>query len=70
MWLEGLQQAYTASALAITIFSGLLTLMVERFLYARRGYKREAAVTAFFGWLYVGGGPLLYLVLSLLKAMG
>lgn len=42
--------------------------MVERFLYARRGDRREAAITAFIGWTYAIGGTLLFVGLRLLEA--
>lgn len=64
---ESLSRTYTGYAFLLTFVSGLLTIMVERYLYRRRGYRREAAVTAFFGWTYVIGGSLLYLLLFMLR---
>jgi hypothetical protein len=65
--MEGIERIYSAAAFGLTVFSGLLTIMVERFIYVRRGYRREAAITAFIGWTYVIGGTLLYLGLRLWK---
>lgn len=67
VWLEILARTYSGTAFGLTLFSGLLTIMAERFLYARRGYKREAAIAAFIGWSYVVGGMLLFLVLWILQ---
>jgi hypothetical protein len=64
---EEISRIYSGAAYGLTVISGLLTIMVERFLYVRRGYRREAAITAFIGWLYVIGGTLLFLVLWLWK---
>lgn len=71
MGLKGLVQAvsrtYTAIAFVLTVYCGLMTIMVERYLYRRRGYKREATITAWIGWTYVGGGVLLYVTLLVLN---
>lgn len=64
---RGVERTFTGAAYGLTVACGLLTIMVERFLYRRRGYRREAAITAFVGWLYVLGGTLVYLTLWLLR---
>jgi hypothetical protein len=66
---ESLQRAYTGEAFALTILSGFLTIMGERFLYRRRGYMREATITAVIGWSYVIGGALLYVTVMILDRM-
>lgn len=71
MWLqglsEGLERTFSGTAFAVTVVSGLLSIMVERFLFMRRGYKREAAINAYIGWTYIIGGTLLYLGVRMLK---
>lgn len=71
MWLqgvvEGAGQIFTGAAYGLMVLCGLLSIMVERFMYVRRGYKREAAINAFIGWFYVLGGTLLYGGLWLIK---
>ncbi|HLN64403.1 MAG TPA: CLC_0170 family protein [Symbiobacteriaceae bacterium] len=52
----------------LTFLCGLLTIMVERYLYRRRNYAREARITAIVGWSYVVGGSLLYLLVATLQA--
>lgn len=64
---EGMTETFTGFAYALTFFAGLLTIAVERFLYRRGGYLKEATITAVIGWTYVVGGTLLYLVLQLLR---
>ncbi len=71
----GLRQAVRAIAdtfdgiaYFLTFLCGLLTIMVERYLYRRRNYAREARITAVVGWSYVAGGSLLYLLLTALLA--
>jgi hypothetical protein len=64
---EGFERTYTGMAFGLTLFCGLLTIMVERFLYKRRGYEREATISAFIGWTYVLGGTLVYLTLWILR---
>lgn len=64
---ENVQRTYTAMAYVLVLFCGILTVMGERFLYARRGYRREAAITAAIGWTYIIGGTLLFLVLLILS---
>jgi hypothetical protein len=64
---EWLEHTYTGMAYGLTLFSGLLTIMVERFLYKRRGYNSEATICAAIGWTYVLGGSLLYLIVMMLK---
>jgi hypothetical protein len=64
---EGTGQIFTGAAYGVTVICGLLSIMVERFVYMRRGYKREAAINAFIGWFYILGGTLLYLVLWMVK---
>lgn len=64
---EALGEVYTGFAFALVIFSGLLTIMVERYLYRRGGYKNEAAISAAIGWTYVLGGTLFYLTLWVLR---
>lgn len=64
---DALTRTYTGVAFALTLLSGLLTIMVERFLYVRRRYKREAAITAVIGWTYVIGGTAFYMVLWFLS---
>lgn len=59
---------FTAIACALMIVSGLLTVMMERYLYKRRGYHREAAVAAAIGWTYIIGAPLAYIAVQILKA--
>ena len=66
-FLETVIRTYTGKAYFLTVFSGVLTITGERFLYRRRGYKREAAITAGIGWFYVIGGTVLYGTLSLLR---
>lgn len=66
---DGLERTYTGFAFGVTILSGLLTIMVERFVYRRRGYKREAAITSWIGWFYVLGGTALYLALLILARL-
>ncbi|HLO02207.1 MAG TPA: CLC_0170 family protein [Symbiobacteriaceae bacterium] len=57
---------FSGMAYALTLLSGLLTITVERYLFRRRNYKREAKLTAVIGWTYVVGGTVLYLLLSVL----
>lgn len=64
---ELLTRLFTSVALGLTLFSGLLTIMLERFLYAKRGYKKEARITAVIGWTYVGGGTLLFITLRVMS---
>lgn len=61
-------KTFDAVACFLTIWCGLMTITVERYLYRRRGYKLEARLTAVLGWLYVAGGAALYLLLALLES--
>lgn len=58
---------YTGFAALLTVVSGLLSVMMERYLYKRRGYHREAAVAAAIGWTYIIGGPLVYIALLIVR---
>lgn len=63
---EAIDRIYTTPAYMITLISGLLSIMLERFLFVRRGYRREAAINAAVGWTYLIGGTVLYFALWLL----
>lgn len=65
-WVEIIERTYTGMAYFLVLFCGLLTVMGERFLYARRRYQREATITAVIGWTYIVGGTLVYLVVRIL----
>lgn len=65
--LEMARRSFTGIAFTVTVSSGLLTIMVERFLYRRRKYNREATITAVLGWSYVIGGTLAYLLLLMIS---
>lgn len=64
---EGIRNAFTGMAYSLMLFCGLLTVMGERFLYARRRYRREAAITAAIGWTYIIGGTLTFFLVWLLS---
>jgi hypothetical protein len=68
-FLVAAQDLYTGRAYALTLLSGILTITIERYLFRRRNYQREAKVTAVFGWAYVIGGTVLYLLIALLSRM-
>lgn len=67
---ERVLETFTGWAYALTLLSGLLTITVERYLFRRRNYKREAKLTAVIGWTYVVGGSLVFLVLVILEHLG
>ena len=65
--LERVHGTFSGMAYALTLLSGILTITMERYLFRRRGYKREAKLTAIIGWTYVIGGTVLYFVISLVE---
>ena len=58
---------YTGMAASLIVLSGLLVVMMERYLYKRRGYHREAAVSAAIGWTYIISGPLAYIAVHVMR---
>lgn len=60
---------FTGRAYVLTVLSGLLTITMERYLYRRRDYEREARVCAFFGWTYLIGGTALYVLVVILNRL-
>lgn len=65
--LETMHGTFSGVAYTLTVAAGLLTITVERYLYRRRDYKREAKLSAIIGWTYVLGGTLLYLLLAIVS---
>jgi hypothetical protein len=64
--IESIRNTFSDIAYALTLLSGLLTITMERYLFRRRNYRREAKLTAFIGWTYVLGGTLLRILLLIL----
>lgn len=63
---EAIQRIYSLTACGLTVLCGAVSLWVERMLFRRAEYRREATIAAVVGWLYLIGGPLFYVTLWVL----
>jgi hypothetical protein len=68
-FVEQAHRIFSSTAYMVMLLSGLLTVTMERYLFRRRNYPRDAAVTAVFGWTYIIGGTLFYILVACLYRM-
>ena len=64
--LQTLGGMYSFYAMVLVVICGLFALFIDQKIMLEQNFQKEAAITRIVGMIYIGGGILAYIIISIL----